>query len=187
MMNEWNSVRRFGVPVLTCWEVLVKPGIRRLAIDRTKEVNRERRSYLYLLMMRQSYLTRKVHEGHPESLVNLREVQIEIEEWFKTEVEKVKHQSRVEDIQTSEKVRIHHHKLHQNHIKRTSILKLMTTEGLLEGHQTCFDFLQERASDLLQHPAVFDLAAQEVLLAEVDKVFTDKDNQMLIAEPSKKK
>ena len=76
-----------------------------------------------LLMMKQSYLTRLIHDGHQDRLVSLREVQMKIKEWFEDEVEKVKHQSRVDDVQTSEKVRIHHHELHQKHIKRSSILK----------------------------------------------------------------
>ena len=42
-MKEWKEVRKFGVPVLTWWEVLVKPGIKKLAIERSKELNKERR------------------------------------------------------------------------------------------------------------------------------------------------
>ena len=41
-MKEWQEVKKFGVPVLTWWEVLVKPGIKKLAIERSKEVNREK-------------------------------------------------------------------------------------------------------------------------------------------------
>ena len=38
-MKEWEEVRQFGVPVLTWWEALVKPGIRKLAIERGKGVD----------------------------------------------------------------------------------------------------------------------------------------------------
>ena len=31
-MKEWEEVRKFGVPVLTWWEVIIKPGIKKLAI-----------------------------------------------------------------------------------------------------------------------------------------------------------
>ena len=63
-MKEWVEARGFGVSVLTWWEVLIKPGIKKLAIERGKELSRERSSLLNLLMMRQSFLTRKVHAGH---------------------------------------------------------------------------------------------------------------------------
>ena len=56
------------VPILTWWEVLVKPGIKKLAIERTKELNKERKSLLNLLMMRQCYLTKKVQSGETEML-----------------------------------------------------------------------------------------------------------------------
>ena len=178
-MQEWNQVKQFGVPILTWWEVLVKPGIRKLAIERTKEVNRERRQYLNLLMLRQSYLTRKVRLGETGSLSALREIQFKIEDWFAVEVEKVKNQSRVDDVQQSEKVRIFHHEIHQKHVKRSAILKLKTDDGLLEGHKACSDFLHKNVADLLLHPAVLDPVAQHALLQEVDKFFTDKDNKMI--------
>ena len=52
-MLEWVEVRKFGVPVLTWWEELVKPGIKKLAINRCKDLSRERRSYPNLIMLRQ--------------------------------------------------------------------------------------------------------------------------------------
>ena len=44
-MKEWESVKKFGIPTLTWWEVLVKPGVRKLALERGKEVAREKKSY----------------------------------------------------------------------------------------------------------------------------------------------
>ena len=57
--------------MLTWWEELVKPGIKKIAIDRTKEVNRDRQAQLNLLMMRQYFLTKKVKLGSPGSLLAL--------------------------------------------------------------------------------------------------------------------
>ena len=59
-MQQWLEVKSFGVPVLRWWECLVKPGVKSLAINRTKELNQQRRSELNLLLLRQSYLTRKL-------------------------------------------------------------------------------------------------------------------------------
>ena len=184
-MEEWQAVRQFGVPVMTWWEVLVKPGIRNLAIQRTKEVNRDRRAYLNLLMMRQSYLTKQVKLGMRGSLTSLREIQLSIEDWFTDEVEKIKHQSRVDDVQHSEKVRIFHHEIHQKNIKRSAILKLRTKDGQLEGHDACSEYLHNTVADLLLHPAELDQVAQDILLREVDKVFSKSDNDMLCSKPTK--
>ena len=126
-MKEWEEVRGFGVPILTWWEVMVKPGIRKLALERTKEVNKERRSHLNLLMMRQSYLSRKIQQGSTDrgSLAALKETQLRIRDWFSKEVEKVKHQSRVDDVQNSEKVQIYDYEFHKKHIKGSVIIKLV--------------------------------------------------------------
>ena len=185
-MKEWEEIRGFGVPILTWWEVLVKPGIRKIALDRTKEVNKERRSYLNLLMMRQSHLSKKIQQGstYRGSLAALKETQLRIRDWFSKEVERVKHQSRVNDVQNSEKVQIYHHEIHKKHLKRSVILKLKTDKGNVEGHAACSEFLEKQVEDLLVHPAVLDPLSQRDLLAEVEEVFTHKDNEMLTAAPT---
>ena len=83
------------------------------------------------------------------------------------------------------RVRIFHHEQHKKHCKRSSILKLQTPEGLLEGHSACSDFLQKEASNLLLTQAKLDPFAQEALLAEVKPVFSDSDNCKLKKKPSK--
>jgi hypothetical protein len=37
-MLSWQEVRERGLPVMKWWEIMVKPGIRGLAIDRSKEI-----------------------------------------------------------------------------------------------------------------------------------------------------
>ena len=184
-MKEWESVKRFGIPTLTWWEVLVKPGVRKLALERGKELAREKKSLLNLLTLRQSYLTRKIQSGETSWLAALREVQLRIEDWFEEELDKIKYQSRVDDVQNSEKVRIFHHEIHQKNIKRSSILKLDTGSGLLHGHQACSDYLQGAIAQLLENYAQLDPAAQETLLEDIEVKFTEEDNKMMVATPTK--
>ena len=184
-MEEWKKVKSFGVPVLAWWECLVKPGIKKLALERSKELNKERRGQLNLLMLRQCNLSTKVQHGQTDLLPVLREIQLKIENWFEKEVEKVKHQSRVDDIQVSEKVRIYHHEIHKKNYKNSSILKLNTDQGILEGHTACAKYLQNTVEALLMHPAKLDKVAQGILLSDIDKVFTDEDNDMLVTKPTK--
>ena len=80
------------------------------------------------------YLTKKMREGHTYKLSELNTVHLLIEQWYNKESEKVQHQSRVKEFQSSEQTSIYHHELHKKMLKRTSILKLQTEEGLLEGH-----------------------------------------------------
>ena len=84
-MEEWKQVKAFGVPVLEWWEYLVKPGIKKLAIERSKEKNKDRRGRLNLLMMRQSHLSNKVQTGRTDLLPMLQEMKLRIEEWFEQE------------------------------------------------------------------------------------------------------
>ena len=132
-MLDWQEVQDLGLDVLTWWELLVKPGIKKLAIQRSKEMNRDRRGELNLLLLRQAYLTRQIQLGQLRKLGELRSVQNDIQHWYESESEKIILQSRVEDISVSEKVRIYHHDLHKKSMKRSSILKLQTEKGLLRA------------------------------------------------------
>ena len=98
-MIKWKKVRELGVSTLTWWEDLVKPGIRKLAINRGKEINKERRGKLNLLMLRQAYLTRKIQQGEMRKLAELKSVHLLIDQWYKEECERVKYQARVKEVQ----------------------------------------------------------------------------------------
>ena len=142
-------------------------------------MNKERRGYLNLLLVRQAYLTSKVQKGLLWRLSDLKHVHLLVEQWYDEECSNIALQSRTDYIQYSEKIRIYHHEIHQKQIKKSAILKLETDEGFKEGHKACATFLEKSVADLLLHPAQLDLAAQYALLDEVERVFTEEDNQML--------
>ena len=132
--SAWSEVRQSGLNLMSWWEIIVKPGIKRLLIDRGKELNNERSGHLNLLLLKQAYFVQKLQKGDMSKLASLKLVQAEIQVYYEEESEKVKLQSRTDEVDTSEKVRIYHHELHAKHIKRSAILKLDTEKGLIEGH-----------------------------------------------------
>ena len=78
-MTQWKEVKDLGVSVLTWWEQMVKPGVLNLAIGRSKEINKERRSELNLLLLHQAHLSRKIQRGELQRLGELGTVQTLIE------------------------------------------------------------------------------------------------------------
>ena len=175
----WQQVKERGLAILAWWEIVVKPGVRRLAINRSKELNKQRRSQLNCLLLKQSFFTKELQAGDLARLGQLRDIKVRIMEWYENESKKVMMQTRVDDVQQSEKVRIYHHEQHKKHIKKTAILKLQTENGLLVGHEACSSFLETQLGNLLLHPANLDPTAQSTLLAEMQPVFTDADNREL--------
>ena len=91
----------------------------------------------------------------------------------------------IAEYQQEEKVRIYHHDLHRKRIKKSFILKLETAGGTLEGHAPCADYLEQTVEELLLHPVQLSQAAQDALLTEVDTVFTEADNELLLKQTSK--
>ena len=138
---------------------MVKPSIKKLLIERGRELNREKIGELNLLQIRQSYLVRKVQSGMMQFLADLHFVQAEIVSWHKKECDKVKLQSRCEEINSAENVRIYHHELHKRHLKITSILKLETDDESFTGHDECSQYLEHLIGKLLLQPAVLDSQA----------------------------
>ena len=184
-MVEWNNVKEGGVDILLWWDLLVKPGVKKLLINRGKEIKQERLGALNLLLLRQSYLVRKVQHGEGGRLSELKQVQAAIQQWHAQECEKVKIHSRSEELNTPESVRTYHHELHSQHIKKSSILKLQTENGLLLGHEACTEYLENAVDDILTKPANLNQAAQDSLLQEVKPVFTKADNAMMKKMPDK--
>ena len=183
-MVTWQSVRGFGLDTVLWWEKVVKPGIRKLGLQRSKELSKEKREALNLLLLRQCYHTKKVQLGLSNHLAKLKTVHLLIEEWYSKESEKVQHQARVDEFQCNEKTTIYHHEIHKRSIKKAAILKLQTENGILEGHSACSEYLEKSVENLLLHPAVLSPAAQQALLEEVDTVFTAEDNAKILKSPT---
>ena len=145
-MDEWGDVRDLALPVFQWWELIVKPGIRKIAMNRGREINFQRRSRLNLLLLRQAYLVKKVHTTSQCSwgkwLAELSVVQSQINSWYKEAADKVKKQARVQEFQEAESTRIYHHEIHQRQIKKSSILKLQADNELLIGHDRCAAHLE---------------------------------------------
>ena len=191
-MKCWQRVRQFQnensreLGTLYWWEKLVKPGINKIALQRSKEINKARREELNLLLLRQLYLTRKlVLFGYGDQLGELQAVHLLIDRWYNKESEKIQHQSRVNEFQENEKSSIYHHELHKKIVKKSSILKLQTESGLILGHTACATYLEQTVEDLLLHPGDLDLHSQQILLEEVAPVFTDNDIRMFLTTTTK--
>ena len=184
-MADWLIVKGRGMEVLDWWEFVVKPGVRKLAIKRSKEINQERRGLLNLLMLRQSYLSRRMQCGERHRLGELKDVHNQIQDWYQQEGEKLLLQTRNDEFNLNERTRLYHHELHKKQLKKTSILQLQTEHGLIEGHSACAEYLEKQVEDLLLQRHPLDVGARETLLSEMQaKVFNETDNEKLLTLPT---
>ena len=188
-MGEWEHVRKQGLPIFQWWEWIVKPGIRKIAMNRSKQINTERRSQLNLLLLRQSYLVRKLQLSHQDQwtkwLPEISVIHCQINDWYKEASNKIKNQARVQEFQESESTRIYHHEIHQKQLKKSSILKLQTENELLVGHDLCAGHLENLVEDLLSSPPNLNISAQQILLNELHGDVTEDENFMLNKLPTK--
>ena len=114
-------------------------------------------------------------------LGELKTVQKMIQAWYQKEGEKINLQSKTDEIELSETVRLYHHDIHKKNVKRSSILQRDTYQGMLQGHESCSKYLGSQVEQLLLKPHPVDNVSRDRLLQEVEGEFTDVDNEALIA------
>ena len=56
----WINIKSLGLDVLVWWENIVKPGIKKLAQTRSREISKQVKGELNLFRLRQIYLNRKL-------------------------------------------------------------------------------------------------------------------------------
>ena len=124
-LQHWEQILEFSHQthdqsnfLIRWWEILVKPGIRQIAINRTKELRDLNIQVLNFHLIRQAYLTRKLQQGRRDFLADLQQVHLQIEEWYLKESEKVQFMSKVNEFQFHEKTTLYHHELLQKVIKK---------------------------------------------------------------------
>ena len=165
--------------ILQWWD-LFKKELRQSAKKFSYEKKKEKGARLTYLMLLQAHLAGKVEEGDIEQLDLLRDVQAQIISWFEQRAEEVELHANIRDSDESEKIQSYHYDKLNRVRKRSSILKLKTKNGeLVSGHAKCADLLNKEALELMSSEVDLDERAQRELLEQVDKVFTDQDNQML--------
>lgn len=180
IVQDWQRFKEH-IPLLIYWDLL-KKDIRQAAKQISRERAKEKKATLTFLMLAQTHLSRKVSKGNLALLPKLKSIQLRINDWFDDQAEKVKLHARLQDIQQSEKIRIFHHEQLHRCINKSLITKLKTTDGIINGHKSCAEFLNKEVAELLGKEAELDEEAQEKLLDEVEETFTAKDNDMLAAE-----
>ena len=180
LMQDWAPLQSL-IPLFTWWDG-VKKDLRKAAKDLQNSEKKEKRARLNYLMFAQSHLSRKVSGGDLSVSHKLKEIQLLINQWFEEQAEIVKLHAKLQDIDESEKVRIYHHQKMYSKRSVSSILKLKTPKGIIEGHDACAEFLNKEALNHLGVKPQLDAACQESLLKDVGPVFTEADNAMLEKE-----
>ena len=93
-------------------------------------------------------------------------------------------QSQYRDTIIGGKVRIFHHEVHSKARKKVSILQLDVGGNILNGHDKCAAFLEDSVTELLDNPHEQNEEDTRLLLNEVESVFSEDDNKMLLAPPT---
>ena len=78
-MVGWSNVKQYGMDTLPWWELVVKPGVRRLG----RQMLKDSRAELNLVLIRQAYLNKKVRLDMTSKLTELKTVHSLIQKWYR--------------------------------------------------------------------------------------------------------
>ena len=81
----------------------------------------------------------------------------------------------MQEINESEEINLYHHEIHKKKIVKSAILELETEKGLLKEHTECSNFVNNDVANLLENKFKFNEHSKNMLLNEIEKVFTDED------------
>ena len=138
------------------------------------------------MFVKQSLYTSQLQIGNMSVLPLLCHTQLEIEDHYRVESEKIILQARTEESSKSENMCIFHHSLLKRNIKCSAILKLNTSEGLKFGHAECAEFFEREVFQLLTSVHLPVSSTENDLLNEISEVFSVEDNELLLAPCSEK-
>ena len=94
-MVEWRKILSQGLDELTWWELVVKPGLRNIGVKRKRELRKEHRGELNLLLIRQAYLVKKLEQSYTRNIqvyTDLKQVQKKVNDWYSRESKKIQDQ-----------------------------------------------------------------------------------------------
>ena len=109
-MEHWRTVPDGNVSILDTWEYIVKPDVRRITRDRQCEVQVERFGTLNALFTKLSFFSSELQSGDLSVMADLRSAQLEIDDHYRIESEKILTFARTYQIETSEKAHIYAYK-----------------------------------------------------------------------------
>ena len=82
-IDFWNFLRfQYSYDIVEWWELMVKPGIKDIAIEYTKNRNKSNMGYLNFLFMKQLHFSKKVREGVAGAKEELFVTKLEINSFF---------------------------------------------------------------------------------------------------------
>ena len=92
-MKDWIRVKEAGANLMVWWDSMLKIGVKYLAVQRAKEIEKQRLRVLNMLKLKQAFLTSQVQGNVPNYLTELSVINGLISNWYNSESEKISQKS----------------------------------------------------------------------------------------------
>ena len=133
--ESWLELKEHFSPIYF-WEEVIKPGIKKLAIHREKEVNREKQQELQALQLKLDFHLCKLKESNSKSFADqLAKYEIakqNLKDFYQKRAKIIIYQNRSEIFELSDTTKIYHYESLSNYIKQSSFEKVQVGENIFE-------------------------------------------------------
>ena len=154
--------RKFQYNTVDWWNLMVKSGIKEIAILKTKEHNISRYGVLNMLLMKQIYFNKQALAGIEHAKIKLSLINLDIKQWFISEAESAILLINAQEIEESENMNLYNHEIHMKKITRSAILSLDYPQGLLTGHKKYSNYNNENVTQLLENKNDFNKRSKKI-------------------------
>ena len=105
-------------------ELLVKPSIKKIAIDRTREINKSNTRCPNSLYLKQIYFKNLFHQSNQTIYKKNLETNFEINSWLDEEEKNILIHINLKEITESKQIHMYHHEIRKKKVTKSAILEL---------------------------------------------------------------
>ena len=186
--DSWSELKDHFSPIYF-WEEVVKPGVRKIAIKREKEINQERNQELQALQLKLDFHLSRLRENDDstfaECLSNYESAKKNLKDFYFKRAKIILYQNRAEIFDMSDTTKIYHYESLNNYIKQSCFDKIEVDNKIFESQEDIEAAVNKVLEDSMSRSHSIDHQKFEQLFSFNVPQISRSDNNILTKNISK--
>ena len=180
---QWLRLKE-GLSPTFWWENVFKKELKRIAIQREKEINNQRNRELAALQLKLSYFLGKLkssilHDQNVYWMTKFQTAKDNLNAFYKARAKIILYQNRAEEFDLTDVTKIYHYESLNNYIEGSTIKKLEVDRVIYEGQANIENIINKKLEYDLSQKFVLDRSICEKLFSfNVPQISREMDDNM---------
>ena len=178
----WLDMKEYFSPVYL-WEEVIKPGIKKIAIAREKQINKERKQELEALQLKLDFHLSNLKDSNDQSysdhLTSYELAKKNLHDFYQKRAKIILYQNRAEIFEMSDTTKIYHFESLSKYIKQTNFNKIEINNQIYDKKEDIEGAINGALEISMSKSHSVDLTSfQQLFSFDVPKI-NEKDNEVL--------